>query len=746
MVKMKQEYPLYICLIWHMHQPYYRRLDTGEHLMPWVRLHATKDYLDMPLLVEECPGMKACFNMVPSLLEQLEDFCQSSVKERTLDLSRKPADSLSGKEKRSLIQNFFHCHHDRMIAPFPRYEELYNMRGWAQSSKEIERAIRYFSNEDIRDLQVWFNLAWIDPLLRDKNAYLSSLVNKGRGFTEEEKKRLLDIRRELIGEIIPTYRRLQEEGLIEISVSPFYHPILPLVYDTNFASRTHPDCPLPKIRFHHPEDASSQILSGCEFYREKFGHSPRGMWPSEGAVCPELIPLLSEADVRWFATDEDILALSLGRKLFSRDKHGALSPEEAQILYQPYLARYDQREAACFFRDHHLSDLIGFQYAGWQPEEAAQNLIHRLEKIHSQLNATKNPHVVSIILDGENCWEFYQDDGVPFLRSLYRQMVQNPILEPITPSGYLDKYPPQNTIERIHTGSWINHDFYIWIGHEDDRRSWEVLSQAHRDVSRRLKNSDGALSPEQIKKARKALAVAEGSDWNWWYGDDHSSGRDDQFDTLYRDHLMQAYQALNLEIPSHLHVPIIRTLPAEDFEQPRAFIRPVLDGRNTNYFEWLAAGSYEVSSGSMHRSQHPIRRLFFGFDPQNLHLRIDPNPDLSGLFQESSVTFVVAILDPCSWRIKVKTDPGKKHPCEAQWYRETDQGSWEYAFPHDKVAFDRILEISLPLSLLGLKPDMILHFQVILQSENHDMERCPSGVPIRLVVPGEDFEKTNWIV
>ncbi|MBN1900619.1 hypothetical protein JW926_04750 [Candidatus Sumerlaeota bacterium] len=742
---MNTTHPLYIALIWHMHQPYYKRLDTGEHAMPWARLHATKDYLDMPLLVEECPGMKATFNLVPSLLEQIEEFAGGAARESTLDISRKKAEELTAEEKKFIVRNFFTCHQENMISPYPRYRELFANRKWAGTPEELDRAVHYFSHEDIRDLQVWYNLTWIDPLHREKNDFLKQMITKGAHFNEEEKRRLLDICMNLIKEIIPAYKRLQNAGVIEISVSPFYHPILPLLYDTEFCRRPEPKCPSPRIRFHHPEDVESQISAACDFYRERFDISPKGLWPSEGSVCPEIIPFFLKSGIEWIATDEEILAMSLGVNLFSRNSMGFLDPREAEILYQPYRTLYNNVEITTLFRDHFLSDLIGFHYAGWDAEQASSDFVSRLKLIHSSLPAKGAPFLVPVILDGENCWEFYKDDGMPFLRSLYSRIVEESALEPTTPSEYLKSFPPKKNLNSLFSGSWINHNFYIWIGHEDDRKSWEKLAQAKNDIEQRLQNPEAKISPESAQKARKLIAIAEGSDWNWWYGDDHSSGLDEQFDELYRSHLIEAYRAVNLEAPVHLNVPIFTPAPTRGILEPKGLIHPEIDGRNTNYFEWLAAGLYEPSSGSMHRSQFVIKRLLYGFDLENLYIRIDPNPEYY-LNNPIPITFLVTFLEPFAWRVEIHWDPQSRERPESRIFEQKKDGTWELVSHLENVAARKILEMAIPFALLRVNPGMILLFHVIVQGPDHELEQFPSGSPIRLIVPDSDYEKSLWLV
>ena len=307
--------PLNVMILWHMHQPYYKDLVSNQYLMPWVRLHATKDYLDRPLLAAESPDLRVTVNMVPSLLEQIEDYAAGRAHDAYLDLARKRTEDLTDDERIRVLELFFSANYDRMIKPFPRYRELFDRRGWIRDHQEYQRAIRNFSINAIRDLQVWFYLAWIDPILRNRDERIKALMAKERNFSETDKQEILDITRDLTGQVIPTLKKLWAQGNIEVSTTPFYHPILPLLVDTDNGRRARPRMVLPTRRFQHPEDAALQIKMALDYCQDRLGQRPSGMWPSEGSVCPELGPMFQEQGVKWIATDEEVLACSLGRPL-----------------------------------------------------------------------------------------------------------------------------------------------------------------------------------------------------------------------------------------------------------------------------------------------------------------------------------------------------------------------------------------------------------------------------------------------
>lgn len=740
------QHPLYVMILWHMHQPYYKDINNQEYLMPWVRLHATKDYLDMPLLAGEYPDLRITFNMVPSLLEQIEDYAAGTAKDTNLKLATKKAEELDETERTRLLQSFFTAHYEHMIKPYPRYQQLHERRGWSDNPKDLRRTAQLFSTADLRDLQVWLYLSWIDPYLRERNPRLIELVKKDRMFSEQEKMEVLEIGRELTGQIIPALKELWLRGQIELSTTPYFHPILPLLVDTDIARRPRPKVTLPTRRFQHPEDARLQIELGLEYCEKLFGRRPTGMWPSEGSVCPELIPMFKEAGVGWIASDEDGLALSLGFERFGRDKDGV--PENADALYRPYMATHGGSATGIFFRDHFLSDQIGFKYAHWNPRDAASDLIHRLEQVEGRLRDHSAPHVVSIILDGENCWEHYEQDGVPFLRALYQGLTSNSKLKTTTPSEFLNKFPDQRRLDNLHSGSWISHDFGIWIGHPEDNASWDLLSQAREDVGNRLRGERGALlNEESRRKALKSLLIAEGSDWNWWYGDENSTAFDEQFDALYRQHVNNAYASAGLESPGRVFIPICRQDDNGLQTHPVAFITPTLDGKVTNYFEWFSAGHFDPRRGgdSMHQVEYLIESMYFGFDLKNFYLRLD----LSANFRQSpslaSAELIVYLFTQNNYKIVCPLGADPARPA-IRVFKEDSALGWVESNSQIRLASGSIVEIAFPFEPFQIIAEKMLRFQAAIEVGEHEVERCPGRAPLSTYVPNADFEEIMWIV
>ncbi len=405
-----------VALLWHMHQPYYQDLVTREHILPWVRLHALKDYYGMVALLREFPDVRVTFNLVPSLLVQLEEFAAGRARDPYLDLGLKPATELSDTDISFILDNFFHAQRQRMIDVYPRYSELLERRGRAApAAAERHLVAARFSVDDIRDLQVWQKLAWMDPFYLSGDQRIQALIAKGRDFTEDDKAVLRAVELELLNRVIPEYRDAAARGQIEISTSPFYHPILPLLCDTDIYRRTHPHSPMPRQRFQHPEDAAEQFERAAACHTRLFGRRPIGLWPSEGSVSDAIVPIVAAAGFKWMATDEQILARSLDLSL-TRNQYGYV--EQPDRLYAPYRIRAGGAEVACAFRDHSLSDMIGFTYSGWDSEAAAGHFVQRLTEAGRQYAARTGggEPLISVILDGENAWEHFEGGGRPFLR------------------------------------------------------------------------------------------------------------------------------------------------------------------------------------------------------------------------------------------------------------------------------------------------------------------------------------------
>ncbi|MFA5094506.1 MAG: glycoside hydrolase family 57 protein [Candidatus Omnitrophota bacterium] len=720
--------PLYIAFVWHMHQPYYKNTLTGETSMPWVRLHAVKDYLDMALMLRDYPGVHQTFNMVPSLMEQIEDLSgPASRKDAAFQLSIKPAKELTEDDKQFILRNFFMANWDTMVKPFPRYYDLLMKRGRHFSREEAVAAAKRFTPQDFTDLQVLFNLCWIDPMFREKDAELAALLKKGKYFYEDDKILVLDKQLDIMREIIPTYRKLQEEGIIEVSVSPYFHPILPLLCDTDIAKISYPEIKLPKSTFRHPEDAKKQVESAVKYYGEKFGRPPRGMWPSEGSVSDQAIGIMGEAGIKWAATDEEVLFRSLQRQ------------KNLESLYRPYSVETQGGPLSLIFRDRTLSDAIGFVYQSWPAESAAADFIGRLHSIKDKLPKPSGaPYLVPVILDGENAWEFYQNDGRDFLKCLYKGLQNDPKLRIVTVSEYLDQFPAQAMLEKIHPGSWINANFCIWIGHDEKNKAWEYLSET-RDMLKDFESSQP--DPAVLRDAWKEMFIAEGSDWNWWYGEDNSSANDDEFDRLFRMHLSNVYMLAGRTPPEYLSIPI-RAKKARIAREPAGFMNPVLDGRDTNYFEWVNSGLVDVSKrgGTMYQSETILRQLYFGFNKNTLFFRFD----LSHNNGDEKLGLGILLIDK-GLKISIPSLSGKK-PLEYTIYRLSGDDSWAAVKNCGTAAFDRILEIGINFSDIGASAGETINLLATIESSGAMIERCPEFGSIQITLPSADYESQQWNV
>ncbi|MBW3666821.1 MAG: glycoside hydrolase, partial [Actinobacteria bacterium] len=598
----RSEPELYLMLMWHQHQPFYPADENGVVTRPWVRVHATKDYVDMVTTVLEHPEIHVTFNLTPVLLTQLEGFMEGA-RDAYWVATEIPADTLSDEEKAFLMRRFFDVN-QRIVARFPRYAELADARNDAGGP---DAPIDTFDTGDYRDLQVLFNLAWTDPGFLAEEP-LAALVEKGSGYTEEDKGVVLSEHERIVSMVFEVHRRAWESGQIEVATTPLAHPILPLLVDTAAASVGDPAAVLPATRFSEPLDAVAQVESGLALAEELLGRRPAGMWPAEGAVSQLSASIMAQAGVRWIATGEPVLAAGLGLgEAFPRNASDV--PDEAGALYRPHsvdLQRSD--DLPVFFRDLRLSDLVGFEYSGLSAEAAASDFIERLEAIREDLGETEGPPwVVSVILDGENAWEHYPNDGKDFLNALYGGLAETDWLGTITPSEYLDLYgAPEPLDHELYPGSWFQASYATWIGEEEEVKAWEYLATTRAA----LEDARDQVDPARFDEAMEAMLFAEGSDWFWWYGADQSSGDDGYFDAAYRAWLRRVYERLGLEVPAFVGIPIIAAAPVAPTGEPSGeAVTPIVDA-HIGEDEWLGATHYEFDAGSLRA----------GMDPDHLYL------------------------------------------------------------------------------------------------------------------------------
>jgi alpha-amylase/alpha-mannosidase (GH57 family) len=741
-----------LAFLWHQHQPYYPDDVAGENPMPWVRLHGVKDYYGMALHLLEVPELRCTINLVPSLLLQLEAYTERGATDRYLAVSRLPADGLTEDDSLFLLDNFFNANHDYMIRPFPRYAELLQKRGVGRNT--AREALRRFSERDLRDLQVWFNLAWVHPLAAQADDGLRALRDQGRQFTEVEKNWLLDKHLEILRAIIPLHRRLAESGQVELTTTPYYHPILPLLLDKKFAREALPDLKLPRYTGGYPEDAVVHVRRAVAEHARVFGAPPQGMWPAEGSVCQAMIPLVAGHGFRWIATDEEILSGST-QGFVGRDARGhARNPEQ---MYRPYKVAEGGRELGIVFRDHALSDLIGFQYHRSKPEAAADDFLGHLHGI-GQAVSGNGPALVSVILDGENCWEHYPGGGVEFLRALYRRCTQDPHVRTVSVGAFLEQYPPRDTLPHLFAGSWINHNFAIWVGHEEDNTAWDALHRTREYLKTKETEKPGAETAAAValQRAWEEIYIAEGSDWFWWYGEDHSSSQDALFDYLFRKHLQNVYLLLGDQPPPELGRPIKLRVRRAIHTLPRSFLEVKIDGRQT-FFEWISAGRYTCRNerGTMAMvTRGPIKDVYFGFNLQALLIRIDfeaPARVALAAFDTLRIGFV----EPAGYAVDVDLAPWRAGSVSDRSAPVADapgspttllrQGKVVDA-PDIEVGIDQIAELAIPFARLGVKVDQPVQFFVEVLEGGRSRDRAPREGTINLACPSPDFERIMWDV
>ena len=675
-------------------------------MMPWVRLHGLKDYLDMPILAAQFPDIKITFNLAPSLIDQIQMYCEG-YSDKHLDLSRIPARALTNEDKIEILSTFFSANPHNMIEPFARYHQLFRKR--ESCVADLRLAIDLFSVSEWRDLQVWSNLVWIDPSFRAEPR-IRELYRKGRDFTEEEKKSLLDYEIELLGRIIPTYQRLYNEGKIDISFTPYYHPILPLLVDTDTAKEALPNISLPEHRFQNPEDAHWHIHNSIEKFKSLFGGIPQGMWPSEGSLSEDVLKMIFDAGIRWTATDEDILRNSVSRDGMDSNR---FSPHMAYS----FIGAPDLK---IFFRDRGLSDKIGFVYSSWETDKAVDDFMQNLRKLREFLKGNLGRAIVPIILDGENAWEYYPNDGIDFLRKLYSSLSSDKEIEVVSFSDAA-KIQESTSLRSFMSGSWINHNFRVWIGHSEDNAAWDMLYEARKALIDFQKNNPNTDST-RLQRAWRQIYIAEGSDWCWWYGDDHIGSHNEEFDGLFRLHITAIYEILGLTPPPKLFKPIHSAKTDAVISYPESLVTPKLDGLLTHYYEWSGAGHYDCAKvgGAMHRVDRIIDGIHFAFDRDCFYIRIDFAHELD-------------LVDAQKRRILIDFQSLGQKEIVVERNILKDNGDYRYIFSN-------LLEAEFKRNILLPSGSGRLEFFLSVYKGERLMEKWPPDDPIVVEIPEKDRE------
>ena len=610
---------LKVAILWHQHQPYYKY--KNEFLLPWVRMHGVKDYYDIPALLYQYPNVKQTINLAPSLILQIEDYINGTVEDKIQRLTKIPADKLTIEQKNDILDNFFTLNIDNLLLPHSRFRELF------EQSQNREYALTSYTSQDWLDLQVWYNLAWIGQISK-KLPIAERLLQKGRDFTEDEKNLLLELHNDILSKIIPEMARLNQLGQIEISCSPMFHPILPLLINSEAALEAMPNAQLPNPIYKYPEDAKVQIMDSINYYEKLFNKKPLGMWPSEGSISEEALELIAKAGIKWAASDEGILAASLGDQYLPTYK------------YFPHKFQTQTSEISLFFRDHILSDKIGFVYSNWKPFDAACNFREHLFEIRNEIIKNHSEEaldyaVVPIILDGENCWEYYHENGILFLKDFFSMLGNTEELETVLFSDCLDLKTPDflPKLQKVRAGSWINSNFSIWIGHQDDVVAWNLLSE----LRQLIETKKTSFSAEKLNEIMQEIYIAEGSDWFWWYGPEHNAPNKSDFDMIYRWRLAEIYNMIGETPPDDLFRPI-GVKQTSSIVPPKSSISPKITGKLETHQDWKDAGIFYCNAemSTMHQIGEIASQLYFGFDNKWIYFRIEL---INNLLEDEKIEF-----------------------------------------------------------------------------------------------------------
>ena len=721
---------LNVAFVWHMHQPYYKDDLTSTYLLPWVRLRSAKDYYKMPALLDGYPKVRATFNLVPSLLAQIEDYGKEESLDLFLNLSKRGAGDLSAEERDFVLRWMRESPRALRVQQSPRYLELASRQADAQ-----------FTIADIRDIQVWFNLAWCDPVWVESDPRLAELKGKDRDFTEDDKEILFAAQLERIRSVIPKYREIAERGQAELTFSPYYHPILPLICHVDSARSANPQIQLPERHFSHREDAERQIELGMGLFERMLGRRPKGMWPSEMAVGESVIGLAENAKLDWMISDEEVLARSLEGN-FNRDDH----------LYQPKRVAREGGSVAMVFRDSQLSNAIGFDYQRTSSVDAARDLIGRLRRIRD-LQGDRD-FLAVIALDGENAWEFFPRDGHDFLNAVYTELESSSDIVTTTVSDFLAENSPQQQLHHIHTGSWIGASLDTWIGDPEHNVAWDLLAETRDwlDAQSQQRPKDS----QQAALAWREILITEGSDWFWWFSRKHDSGMDPIWDNQFRLHLRNVYKLMGARAPARLYQPIIKRAPTPERGVPATLISP----RSRYDPTWAQGGYYLVGSGfgALHRPAGVVERVYYGNDEDKMYFRID-SPRSGQELESQNVEFWIYLSGPPAvdgggdvelplpttamgelgfepaYAVRVTpraqngtitvakvVDPLTKANTEATWDVE------------DPFA------VAIPFRQLGKRPGDAFELALIVSREGRDIEVVPPSGALGIRVPGQAAE------
>ena len=745
---------LNIAFIWHFHQPVYQENFTDDFVMPWVRLHATKDYLDMLLRCEDHKKIKLNFNISATLLNSIEKYSKG-INDLHSKLLILKDNKLSEMDKNFILQYFFDVNYSTMIMQREYYAELYNKR---YSKEDI--SINDFTDQEYFDIIANYTMCWIDTKFYLMYPELKYLSEKQKNYTYEDRKRIYEIQFDIIRKIIPYYKKFQDEGRIEISTSPYYHPIIPLLLDINEAKCSYNEN-LPSKSPLFAEDAKEQTKKALDYFEKVFKKRPKGIWLPEHCISMASVDMLNDLGVNWTVTDEGILANTLGRE-FARDFEGNLEAPFDLCVHYKFNSR--NNKVNVLFADSFFSNLVSFGYGNYDGHVAANDFYEKIKTVQSKLQfSPKEDHLLTIAMDGENCWESYQNDGNEFLDTLYELIENDDTLQTVLVSDFIEKAKPEK-LDNVASGSWINRNFDLWIGEPTKNLAWIYLDKTRNDLFKFSKellenaktDEEKLEAQKRIDKAKEEIFVSEGSDWLWWYGEPNESSNDHIFDFLFRAHLKNVYGALDKPSPKHLDVPLASII-GKPIRQPRRHITPVIDGiYDPNINSWVDAGYIFLPDSPTFSAKKTIKGIYYGNDDDNIYLKFELNKNnlANSIYFIKNQVFIYfkpesqTVISPV--RIALRTE--NLYPVlENQFSHELKfsfnehglvppqllkalyGGMWQVQLIRKvSYAFKDTIEVALSFDDLGVKPGERVEFCIIAGSNGNINEVYPQDVLLSL--------------
>ncbi len=717
---------LSIAFYWHMHQPVYQLNTESDYLMPWVRLHAVKDYLDMALLAEKYEKLKLNFNLVPALLDALINYSERDFHDIHSRLTVTDTSEFSDDDKEFILNNFFDANFSSMILPNESYNKLHQKR-FSSESVNIDD----FSLQEYSDIMALFNLVWVDPSFQETFPELKTLIEKGSNYTLQDRLQIIDIHKKIISMIIPTYKKLLLNGKIEITTSPYYHPIMPVLIDAKSSQKNLSTIDTTLYDMDLKEDAKLQVESAINRMEELFGQKPKGMWPPEHAVSASTLEIFKEFGIEWTLSDEGILTNSIDFD-FVRDFKGYL--EDPYFLMKTYKYKTKNSNIKMIFRDSVIPNLISFEYANHDPKAAATDLYDRIKVIQNKLqNSPDNNHLLTIAMDGENCWENYSNDGNSFLQAVYSMIEEDETLETVLISDYLENEKHPKDLKKISSGSWINRNFQLWISEPVKNMAWGYLNKVKEDLEIFAKKYP---QNENLGAAQNELMIAQGSDWFWWYGEPNDSGQDHIFDYIFREHLKNVYRYIGQTPPRYLEAPLISII-SKAASSPKKAISPKIDGIETqDDEEWENAGCINMPITPAMQDGSLFDRVCYGADENNFYLRFylndyiqqgySTNPIIHQMYiymrngDKKQVTSPIRLINKTESmfpimkekfrnELRISMLDNKLYP--ARLTKAMQSGLWSIQDTTDvKIAFQKVIDVSIPFENLDIGQGEKLEF------------------------------------